>query len=317
MKMLDIKNTDLKVSNLVLGCMRIKELEPKAVEDLVRTAMEVGINFFDHADIYGGGACESYFSECIGMNPALREKMIIQSKCGIRQGYYDFSKEHIIASVNESLKRLKTEYLDVLLLHRPDTLMEPEEVAEAFDELHSSGKVRYFGVSNHNPMQVELLQKYINQKLVFNQLQFGPAHTPMVDSGMTVNMKTKQSINFEGSVLEYCRLKDMTIQTWSPFQKSNKMVPPYEEKYLFLGTFLGDMENYGELNRYIHGLAKKYDVTDTAIVAAWILRHPANMQVILGTTNKQRVIDAAAGSEISLTREEWYGMYKAAGNLIP
>jgi len=315
-KIIDIKNTDLKASAVILGCMRIKEMAPAAVDRLVHTALEAGVNFFDHADIYGGGECESHFSESIGMNAGLREKMIIQSKCGIRQGYYDFSKEHIISSVEGSLQRLRTDYLDVLLLHRPDTLMEPEEVAEAFDRLHAQGKVRYFGVSNHNPMQIELLQKYTGQKLVFNQMQFGPAHTPIVDSGLTVNMHSAQSIGVEGSVLEYSRLKDMTIQAWSPVQKSNAMLPPYNVA-LFTGVFFGDTENYGPLNQCINSLAEKYHVTPMGIVTAWILRHPANMQMIAGTTKPQRILEAAAGSDICLTRAEWYDVYKAAGNMIP
>lgn len=316
MKLLSIKNTDMKASNLILGCMRIGDMPSKDVDKLVRTALDLGINFFDHADIYGSGLCESHFSESVSMTPTLRERMLIQSKCGICPGYYDFSKAHILSAVDASLKRLKTEYLDVLLLHRPDTLMEPEEVADAFDVLEKSGKVRYFGVSNQNPMQMELLSKYISQKLIFNQLQFGPVHSPLVDSGLTVNMHTAQSIGYDRSVLEYCRLKDVTIQTWSPFQKTNRLTPPFPEKILS-GVFLGDMENYGDLNRYIQKLALKYDVTDTAVVVAWITRHPANMQVIIGTTSPKRLTDASCGSDLALTREEWYSLYKAAGNMIP
>lgn len=311
MKYINIANTDLQVSNLLMGNMRLTEVSITDAERLIRTAMDEGINFFDHADIYGRdyvGQCEEYFAKAIQMNASLREKMIIQSKCGIipYKKYYDFSKEHIIESVNGSLERLKTDYLDILLLHRPDPLMEPAEVAEAFETLHSSGKVRYFGVSNHNPAQIQLLEKYLSQKLVVNQLQFSIVHTPMIDSGVALNMGNDQSINRDSSVLEYCRLNDITIQAWSPFQTG-----------FFEGTFLGDTKRFPELNQVLDRLAEKYKVTNTAIAVAWITTHPANIQVVLGTTNAQRMKDASKGSEIKLTREEWYDLYKAAGNIIP
>lgn len=299
-------NSDLITSNIIMGCMRITGLSEKDLNVLVHTALEEGINFFDHADIYGGGECESHFAKAVSMNVNLRERMLIQSKCGIRKGYYDFSKEHIINSVDGILKRLKTDYLDVLLLHRPDTLMEPAEIASAFERLYDEGKVRYFGVSNFNPMQIELLQKYIPDPLIFNQLQLSIAHTPMIDSGLTVNMHTNQSVNYEGSILEYCRLKDITVQAWSPFQKG-----------FFEGPFLGDMEHYAKLNEVIDRISMKYGVTNTAVAVGWITRHPANMQVVLGTTNIQRMKDACKGSELPLTREEWYEIYKEAGNIIP
>jgi len=306
MKYIKPVGSELTVSNIVMGCMRITSLSEKDLNVLVKSAMEEGINFFDHADIYGGGECESHFAKSVQMNASLREKMIIQSKCGIRKGFFDFSKEHIINSVDGILKRLQTEYLDALLLHRPDTLMEPEEIAEAFEVLYDQGKVKYFGVSNFNPMQIELLQKAVPDPLVFNQLQLSIAHTPMIDSGLTVNMHTNQSVNYEGSVLEYCRLKDITIQAWSPFQKG-----------FFEGPFLGDQEQYAKLNEVIDRIADKYNVTNTAVAVGWITRHPAHMQVVLGTTNLQRMKDACKGSELPLTKEEWYEIYKAAGNMLP
>ena len=308
MKYNQIKNTDLNASNIIMGCMRISGHPLSDVEHLIRTAMDEGVNFFDHADIYGGGRSEEVFADAIQMNASIREKMILQSKCGIRskENYFDFSKEHILTSVDGILKRLKTEYLDILLLHRPDPLMEPEEIAEAFDELHNSGKVKYFGVSNHNPTQIELLQKYIPHKLVVNQLQLSVTHTPIIDSGVTLNMNIDQSINRDSNILEYCRLNDITMQAWSPFQNG-----------FFEGPFLGDMEKFPELNKVIDSIAEKYEVTNTAIATAWIIRHPANIQVVLGTTNAQRMKDACKGSEITLTREEWYQIYKAAGNIVP
>ena len=306
MKYLQIPGSDLKPSNIIMGCMRINNLDKKGAEHLIRTAMEAGVNMFDHADIYGDGYCEEFFAEAAGMNPQVREKMILQSKCGIRKGYYDFSKEHILEAVDGSLKRLHTDYLDVLLLHRPDALMEPEETAEALQTLFDAGKVRYFGVSNHNPAQIELLQQAFGQKLLFNQMQISVAHTPLMDAGMAVNMHTDQAIDRTGSTLEYCRLKGITLQAWSPFQKG-----------FFEGPFLGDMENYPELNRKCQELAEKYQVTPTGIAVAWLTRHPANIQVILGTTQAQRMLDGCAGSQIPLTRPEWYGLYQAAGNMIP
>ncbi|MEH7436476.1 aldo/keto reductase [Neobacillus drentensis] len=306
MKYINIANTDLKASNIIMGNMRLPQLSLSEAENLIRTAMDEGINIFDHADIYGKGKSEEIFSEAIQMNASIREKMIIQSKCGIRSGFFDFSKEYIISSVDGILKRLNTEYLDILLLHRPDPLMDPAEVAKAFEELHMNGKVKYFGVSNHNPAQMELLQKYIPHKLVVNQLQFSIAHTPMIDSGIALNMNIDQSINRDSSVLEYCRLHDITMQAWSPYQHG-----------FFEGSFLGDVEQYPELNQVIDTIAEKYGVTNTAIATAWITRHPANIQVVLGTTKVERMKDACKGSDIRLTREEWYSIYKAAGNIVP
>ncbi|WHY79066.1 aldo/keto reductase [Neobacillus sp. WH10] len=308
MKYINIANTDLQVSNMIMGNMRLTQLSLPEAEKLIRTALDEGINFFDHADIYGKGQCEEIFSEAIQMNSSIREKMILQSKCGIisPEGYFDFSKEHIIESVNGILKRLKTDYLDILLLHRPDPLMEPAEVAEAFEDLHTSGKVKHFGVSNHNPAQIELLQKYLPYKLVVNQLQFSIAHTPMIDSGITLNMKNDQAINRDSSILEYCRLHDITMQAWSPYQHG-----------FFEGSFLGDVERFPKLNEVVDSIAEKYGVTNTAIATAWITRHPANIQVVLGTTNAERMKDACKGAEIRLSREEWYQIYKAAGNIVP
>ena len=305
MNYFQIPKTNLKASRLALGCMRIADKSVDEVEKLVETALESGINFFDHADIYGKGRSEEIFSEAIGMNSSLREKMIIQSKCSIRPGFYDYSKEHIISSVDGILKRLKTDYLDILLLHRPDTLMEPEEVSEAFEELFKAGKVREFGVSNHNPMQIELLNKYLKNKIMINQLQFSLMHTGIIDSGINVNMKVEPSIDRDGSILEYCRLKDITIQAWSPFQYG-----------FFEGVFLNN-DKFPELNAKINEIAEKKNVTNSAIATAWILRHPAKIQTIVGTTNTERLRDICKASEVELTRQEWYELYRAAGNQLP
>lgn len=293
-------------SEISLGCMRISGLEPKAAENLVRTALDEGINFFDHADIYGGGRSEEVFAQAVGMCPSVREKMLIQTKCAIHDGIYDFSKEHILRSVEGSLRRLKTDYVDFLLLHRPDTLMEPKEVAEAFDVLRRSGKVRHFGVSNQKPLQMELLNRALDgEKLLIDQLQFSVCHTGMVDSGLNVNMKNSAAQDMDGSVLEYCRLNNVTIQPWSPFQYG-----------FFEGVFIGS-DRYPELNAVLDRIAEERGVTSSAVAIAWILRHPARMQPIVGTTNAARLKEICAASRVELSRAEWYEIYKAAGNRLP
>lgn len=305
MEKINIGNGQVLASEISLGCMRINNLSKNEAAILINTALGEGIDFFDHADIYGGGRSEEVFADAIDMNPSIREKIIIQTKCAIRKGYYDFSKEHILSSVDGSLKRLNTDYIDVLLLHRPDTLMEPEEVAEAFTKLHDSGKVRYFGVSNENSMQIELLNKYLKHKIIINQLQFGIKHTGIIDSGINVNMKNEPSNNRDGSILEYCRLKDITIQAWSPFQYG-----------FFEGVFL-DNDKFPELNAKINEIAALKGVTNSAIAIAWILRHPAKIQPIVGTTNSKRLKEICQASKVELTRQEWYEIYRAAGNELP
>ena len=305
MRRLNLGRGQLSASEISLGCMRINSLESKEAEILINTAIDEGIDFFDHADIYGGGKSEEVFSKAVGMSSSKRDRLIIQSKCGIRKNQYDFSKEHILSSVDGILKRLNTEYLDILALHRPDTLMEPEEVAEAFDQLHRSGKVRYFGVSNFNPMQIELLNKYLKHKIIINQLQLSLTNTGMIDSGFNVNTKFETSIDRDGSILEYCRLKDITIQAWSPFQYG-----------FFEGVFLGS-EKYTELNNKINELSEKYNVSDAAIAIAWILRHPAKIQPILGTTNADRLKSICKASQVDMSRTEWYELYLAAENKLP
>ncbi|GJM69611.1 aldo/keto reductase [Paenibacillus macerans] len=305
MRTIKLGTSSLEVPVVAVGCMRINSLDKPAAERFVQTALEEGANFFDHADIYGGGACEEIFAEAIHMASDVREKIILQSKCGIRQGSFDFSKEHILASVDGSLKRLKTDYLDVLLLHRPDALVEPEEVAEAFDLLESSGKVRHFGVSNQNPMQIQLLKKHVKQPLVANQLQLSITNATMISSGINVNMENAAAVNRDGSVLDFCRLHDITIQPWSPFQYG-----------FFEGVFLGS-DKFPELNQKIDEIAGKYGVTNTTIAIAWLLRHPARMQPVTGTMNTQRLKDCCKAADIRLTREEWYEIYRAAGNVLP
>jgi len=307
MRTIQLGTSSLQVPVVAVGCMRINSLDKPAAEKFVRTSMEEGANFFDHADIYGGGTCEEIFADAVGMNASVREQMILQSKVGIRPsvGTFDFSKEHILTSVDGILKRLRTDYLDILLLHRPDTLVEPEEVAEAFDTLEREGKVRHFGVSNQNPMQIQLLKKFVKQPIVANQLQLSITNTTMIDAGINVNMEIEASVNRDGSVLEYCRLHDITIQPWSPFQYG-----------FFEGVFL-DNPKFPELNKKIDEVAAKHGVTNTTIAIAWLLRHPAKMQPVTGTMNIERLKDCIKAADVHLTREEWYEIYRAAGNKLP
>ncbi len=306
MKRMNLGSSILEVPVMAVGCMRITGLQEKEAEVFIKTAMEHGANFFDHADIYSGGESESLFAKAIGMNDSIRETMILQSKCGIVPGkMFDFSKEHILESVDGSLERLKTDYLDILLLHRPDALVEPEEVAEAFDILQQSGKVRNFGVSNQNPMQIMLLQKYVKQPLIANQLQLSITNANMISAGFNVNMQVDQSINRDGSVLDFCRLNDITIQPWSPFQYG-----------FFEGVFIGN-KKFPKLNEVLDELGEKYGVSSTTITMAWLLRHPAHFQPVTGTMNLTRLEDCIKAAEIYLTREEWYEIFLAAGNHLP
>lgn len=304
MKQVNLGPNEVGAASVILGCMRITEAaDPVKVID---TAMANGINFFDHADIYGSGKCEEIFAKAFKETGYQRDEIFLQSKCGIVPGVmFDFSKEHIISSVEGILKRLNVEYLDSLLLHRPDTLMEPEEVAAAFDQLESDGKVRYFGVSNQYSRQIQLLQKYVRQPLIINQLQFGVMHTGMVDFGLHVNMTDEASFDHDDGILEFSRLNDMTIQAWSPYQYG-----------FFEGVFIGN-EKFPELNLKLSEMAEKYGTTPTGIASAWILRHPANMQVIAGTMTPSRIEEIAKASDIQLSREDWYSIYLAAGNILP
>ncbi|UFU03055.1 aldo/keto reductase [Ruania suaedae] len=310
MKTFTLPGTDISAPNVVLGLMRIQDKSDEEVRTLVQTAIDQGISFLDHADVYGSSVhgCERRFAEAMALSPADREKLTIQTKAGIVPDgpYFDFSYEHIIDSVNGSLEALGTDYIDILLLHRPDALVEPDEVARAFDELAEAGKVRHFGVSNHTPRQIDLLKKSVRQPLVANQLQLSITHAPLVAQGVAANMQgLDQSISRDDGLLDYCRLHDITVQAWSPFQAG-----------FFDGPFLGS-ERYPELNAVVDRLAAKYDVPAIAIATAWITRHPAQMQVVIGTTTPERVIAAAQGSDLPLTRAEWYELYRAAGYTVP
>jgi predicted oxidoreductase len=309
MKTFNVPHSDLTVPSVVLGLMRIADMSDADIRALFDAALETGVTMIDHADIYGGERhkCEARFGDAVRLPASDRAGIMIQSKVGIRRGYFDFSAEHILTTVDESLAALRTDYLDVLLLHRPDTLVEPEEVAVAFEKLHAAGKVRHFGVSNQTPGQIELLKSAVRQPLLFNQVQLSITHANLFAQGIAANMNgLDQSISRDVGLLDYSRLKGMILQAWSPFQKG-----------FFDGVFIGDRENYGELNDVLDELAAKYHVTPTGIAVAWIVRHPANIQVVLGTTKPGRVRESAAGSDVTLTREEWYRLFRAAGHVLP
>ena len=296
----------LRLPAIAVGCMYLDRIGEAERREFIAAALGEGMNFFDHADIYGGGECESAFGEAFAKLNIPRDSIVLQSKCGIVPGkMFDFSEKHIVESVEGSLKRLRTDYLDGLLLHRPDALMQPEEVAAAFDKLYTSGKVRHFGVSNMHPYQIELLKTAVGQQIYADQLQFSPAHAGMISCNIEANMETEGGISRDGYILNYCRLKNIIVQAWSPFRYG-----------FFAGVFLND-EKFAKLNDVLAEIGQKYGVDKSAVVAAWILRHPAKTQVITGTVNPSHLAEIAAGADVTLTREEWYRIYLAAGHVLP
>ena len=313
MRQIKIGNTNFSASAIAFGIMRMNKLSVDEAVKALETAHATGINFIDSSDIYGHGKSEEIFGEALEKSSLNRDDFYIQSKTGIfedeSQNYkttrYDFSKEHIIKSVDGILSRMKINYLDSLLLHRPDALMDPAEIAAAFDELQKDGKVRHFGVSNFNPMQVELLQAGLSQKLLINQLQLSVMHTGPIDFNIHTNMTDARSIDHDRGVLDYSRLHNMTVQAWSPFQYGQ-----------IEGNFVGNPK-FPEVNDVLQKLANKKGVSKNAIAAAWILRHPAIGQVIIGTMTPEHIVDSAKGADISLTAQEWYDIYLAAGNDLP
>lgn len=300
-----LRNTLPEAGQIVVGCMRMDSRTPQELANMIDDLADRGIRFYDHADIYGHGKCEELFGEAMQLANTPREDLIIQSKCGIRDGWYDLSKDYILDSVDGILNRLQTPYLDLLILHRPDALMEPKEIAEAFDQLQKSGKVRHFGVSNFTPEQIRLLQTEVKQPLLVNQLQLSIPNAWMISQGLEANMPTQGALDRTGHVLEQMRQMGITIQTWSPLQYGD-----------WEGTFL-DNPIFAELNETLQKLADKYNVSKSAIAAAWILRHPAGMQVVTGSSRTDRILEMARARKVDLTRKEWYDLYRAAGHRIP
>ena len=305
MKNNDIGKQKKETPAIIVGCMRFADFDSKQMNHFIHASMELGANYFDHADIYGGGVSEEKFGKLLAENKGLRDKMRIQTKCGICNGYYDLSAKHIIHSVEDSLRRLHTDHLDILLLHRPDALMEPEEIAFAFSQLEQSGKVLAFGVSNFNTMQISMLQSELSIPLVTNQLQFGLGHTGMIANGICANTLLEGAMDRDGYVLDYCRMRDITIQAWSPLQYG-----------MFEGSIF-DKEKFPKLNQVLSAFANRYHVTEAVIAVAWILKHPANMQVLIGSMNPQHIKELCMADSIELTRQEWYELYLAAGNDLP
>ncbi|MCR5848084.1 MAG: aldo/keto reductase [Lachnospiraceae bacterium] len=309
MKKINIINGPQNVSAVIQGCMRMPALTKEAAAQVIRTAYDCGINFYDHATCYGeNGAAETRFAEAFPLTGIKREDIIIQSKCGLcfDRNEFDWTKENILSSVDDSLRRLNVEYLDTLLLHRPDLLYDPEEVAAAFDELEKAGKVRFFGVSNLVPMQIELLKKYVNQPLNINQVQLSLEQSQLIDQPLYMNNKTTEfSLNRDGNALDYCRLNDITIQAWSPLQVG-----------MFGGTFI-DNPDFEELNKALAEIAERENVSKTAVALAWILRHPAKMQVIIGSMNPEHIKDACAAADVNLSHHDWYALYLASGKYLP
>lgn len=295
-----------EASRVALGCMRIADMSDKETDTYINSALESGINFFDHADIYGRGRCEEVFGKALAREKSLRDKMLIQTKCSIVPGVmYDFSKEHIISSVEGSLKRLGIDCIDVLLLHRPDLLMEPEEVAEAFTRLEKEGKVKCFGVSNHSPMQIELLKKYVEQPLKINQMRLSIANATMISSGANVNLCNNDGINYDGYLRDYCRLNEITIQPWSPLQQG------------FIKSCFLTEEKFSDINNTLAELGEKYGVTQAGMAIAWLLRLPEKTQPIVGTTKPERIKAVAEAADVTLSREDWYRIYREAGYPLP
>lgn len=306
MKRVMLGSTGTDVPAVAVGCMRLNGIGKEERKDFILSAVDGGMNFFDHADIYAGGECETLFGEAVKELKIPRDRLFLQSKCGIVPGVmFDFSAEHILRSAEGSLRRLGTDHLDCLLLHRPDALMEPDEIAEAFSRLEKEGKVRFFGVSNMHPLQIELIKSAVSQPLVADQLQFSPTNATMISNGIEANMLTDGAVARDGYILEYCRLHHMTIQAWSPYQYG-----------FFSGVYLNDPK-FPELNMAVAEIGEKYGIEDVAAVAAWILRHPANMQMVTGTMNRKRLAAIARGADVVLSREEWYKIYIAAGHILP
>ncbi|SNZ15747.1 Predicted oxidoreductase [Terribacillus aidingensis] len=298
-------SSGLETAPIALGCMRMKDLDKQEALRVIETSKEAGITLFDHADIYGAGSSEEIFAAGLKESAVKREDIILQSKCGIRDGFFDFSKQHILSSVDGILERLQTDYLDVLLLHRPDALMEPEEVADAFRQLKESGKVRHFGVSNHQPCHIDLLKQYVKEDLIINQLQFSLMHTPMLDAGLNLNMHNRESVMRDAGVLPYSQLNGMTVQAWSPFQFG-----------MIEGVFI-DNPAYPDVNKALQEVAESYNVSKSTIAIAWILRHPAGIQAVIGSMNPDRIHSISEAQNVKLSRKEWYSLYRAAGNNLP
>lgn len=293
------------MKKIALGCMRISDMSVEDLSNLITTAIENRITLFDHADIYGRRKSEELFGKVLKDNPNLRKQIKIQSKCGISKGYYDLSKDYIINQVKESVRLLNCDYLDTLLLHRPDALVDYKEVNEAFKYLYDNGLVKSFGVSNMNPYQIQLYKKYVEFDITVNQIQFSLVHSYILNQGMFFNTSDNEAIDHSSGILEYCQLNDIQIQAWSSLMAS------WED-----GTFI-DNPKYEKLNQKLQELADEYNVNKNAIAIAWILKHPANIVPIVGTTSIEHLKQICEAQNINISKKQWYDLYLAAGHCLP
>ncbi|WNS41858.1 aldo/keto reductase [Paenibacillus sp. MMS20-IR301] len=324
LKALPLNKRGIPASRIALGCMGLGgewDHEPvtagqiKQGHEALEAALSIGINFFDHADIYTRGKAEKVFGQIFKERPGLRDEVILQSKCGIRlmepgdiTNMFDFSKEHILGSVDGTLSRLGTDYIDILLLHRPDPLMDPEEVAEALHQLKAAGKVRHFGVSNMSAAQIKLLQAYCDEPFIVNQLHMSLAKISWVDAALSVNREQWKDITFPEGTIEYCREENIQLQAWGPLAQG-----------LFSGRPLeGQPESVVNTAARVRALAEEKNTTPEAIVLAWLMTYPAAIQPVIGTVNPLRIKACAGAESIQLTRKEWYELYVSSrGEKLP
>jgi predicted oxidoreductase len=323
MKPIPLQKRGINASQLVLGCMRmgggwdqspITEEHYREGREAVEAALQIGINMFDHADIYTAGKAERVFAQVLKERPGLREQIIIQSKCGIRFAddtnphRFDFSEGHILSSVDGILERLGIEYLDILLLHRPDPLVEPEEVASALRRLKESGKVRHFGVSNMSQGQIKLLQAYCDEPFVANQLEMSLLKHGFVDTAVSVNQETARDNVFPEGTMEFCRLENIQLQSWGPLAQGR-----------YSGRALeSESESVVNTAKLVQQLANEKSTTAEAIVLAWLMTHPAGIQPVIGTINTERIRACKDANELRLSREEWYALYRSSrGSNLP
>ena len=315
MKHYKIPNTDLSVSRLAYGTWHMggswddgavsAETKTRA-NSLITKAVEHGINHIDLADIYTKGKSDECVGYALAQNPGLRDKLVLQAKAGIvlgtdeAPGHYNFEYDHLVGAVEGTLRRLGTDYVDLLALHRPDPLIEPEEVARAFDHLQSSGKVRYFGVSNHNAGQLALLKRYVQQPIVVNQVELNLLHHHLISDGVVANMTGTSYSGIQGT-LDYCRLNDIMIQAWSPVAGGR-----------VFNSASDAPENERNTAQLLEKLAVAHQTTPDAIAYAWLLRHPAKIQPIIGTLNIERFGRIIPADIINLSRIEWYQLLAAA-----
>ena len=298
MQTITVGSSDLESSRLVYGCMRIAGDGSRADLDkgkrALRAAVDAGYTQFDHADIYGSGQCESLFGEFLAENPGAREHIIVTTKCGIRlagdpsqdsPARYDFSAAHITNSVEGSLKRLGIERIDLLLLHRPDYLFRADEVAVTLEALKASGAVAHFGASNFTPSQVELLQSAIGDALLVNQVEINLHNISALTDG----------------TLDQCQRSGMTPQAWCPI--AGVAYPAWGN------TFTADDEQ--RIRTELDRQREKYEVEDWIIALAWLLKHPAGISPIIGTTTPKRIEAAKQSLGVKYKRVDWYRLLEA------